>query len=59
MKRLFIYIFVLLFFSNSYAKDVSEFFNNLIPGEGLTEASIQIYLLSLVYILKKQMDIID
>tara|TARA_B100001996_G_scaffold110306_1_gene83447 strand:+ start:72 stop:914 length:843 start_codon:yes stop_codon:yes gene_type:complete len=42
MKRLFIYIFVLLFFSNSYAKDVSEFFNNLIPGEGLTEASIQI-----------------
>ena len=42
MKRLFIYIFVLLFFSNSYAKDVSEFFSNLIPGEGLTEASIQI-----------------
>jgi len=42
MKKLFIYIFVLLFFSNSYAKDVSEFFNNLIPGEGLTEASIQI-----------------
>jgi len=42
MKRLFIYIFVFLFFSNSYAKDVSEFFNNLIPGEGLTEASIQI-----------------
>ena len=42
MNRLFIYIFVLLFFSNSYAKDVSEFFNNLIPGEGLTEASIQI-----------------
>ena len=42
MKRLFIYIFFTLFFSNSYAKDVSEFFNNLIPGEGLTEASIQI-----------------
>ena len=42
MNRLFIYIFVLLFFSNSYAKDISEFFNNLIPGEGLTEASIQI-----------------
>ena len=42
MRRLFIYIFVLLFFSNSYAKDVSEFFSNLIPGEGLTEASIQI-----------------
>ena len=42
MRRLFIYIFLLLFFSNSYAKDVSEFFSNLIPGEGLTEASIQI-----------------
>ena len=42
MKKLFIYIFVLFFFSNSYAKDVSEFFSNLIPGEGLTEASIQI-----------------
>ena len=42
MKKLFIYIFVLLFFSNSYAKDISEFFHNLIPGEGLTEASIQI-----------------
>ena len=42
MKRLFIYIFFILFFSNSYAKDVSELFNNLIPGEGLTEASIQI-----------------
>jgi hypothetical protein len=42
LDKFFIYIFVLLFFSNSYAKDVSEFFNNLIPGEGLTEASIQI-----------------
>ena len=42
MKNIFIYIFFILFFSNSYAKDVSEFFSNLIPGEGLTEASIQI-----------------
>ena len=42
MKKIFIYIFFILFFSNSYAKDVSEFFSNLIPGEGLTEASIQI-----------------
>ena len=41
MKR-FVYIFFILFFTNSYAKDVSEFFSNLIPGEGLTEASIQI-----------------
>ncbi len=41
MKR-FIYIFFILFFTNSYAEDVSEFFSNLIPGEGLTEASIQI-----------------
>ena len=42
MKNIFIYIFFILFFSNSYAEDVSEFFSNLIPGEGLTEASIQI-----------------
>jgi len=42
MMRLFIYIFFILSLSNSYAKDVSEFINNLIPGEGLTEASIQI-----------------
>ena len=42
MKKIFIYIFFILFSSNSYAKDVSEFFSNLIPGEGLTEASIQI-----------------
>ena len=42
MNKIFIYIFFILFFSNSYAKDVSEFFSNLIPGEGLTEASIQI-----------------
>ena len=42
MRNLYIYIFFILFFSNSYAKDVSEFFNNLIPGEGLTEASIEI-----------------
>jgi hypothetical protein len=42
MKKIFIYIFFILFCSNSYAKDVSEFFSNLIPGEGLTEASIQI-----------------
>lgn len=42
MKKLLIYVFFILFFSNAYAKDVSEFFSNLIPGEGLTEASIQI-----------------
>ena len=42
MNRLLIYVFFILFFSNAYAKDVSEFFSNLIPGEGLTEASIQI-----------------
>ena len=42
MKRLLIYVFFILFFSNAYAKDLSEFFNNLIPGEGLTEASVQI-----------------
>jgi len=42
MKRLLIYVFFILFFSNAYAKDLSEFFNNLIPGEGLTEASVEI-----------------
>mgnify|MGYP001456682702 FL=1 len=42
MLRLFIFIYFVSIFSNSYAKDLSEFFNNLIPGEGLTEASIQI-----------------
>ena len=37
-------IILILFFTSSISKaaDVSNFFSNLIPGEGLTEASIQI-----------------
>ena len=37
-------IIIILFFTSSIsnAADVSNFFSNLIPGEGLTEASIQI-----------------
>jgi hypothetical protein len=33
-------LFSLSFFTVSSAKDVSEFFNNFVPGEGLTEAQI-------------------
>ena len=42
MKKFIIIIFSAFIFTTSSAKDVSEFFSNLIPGEGLTEASIQI-----------------
>ena len=42
MKKIFVLFLSVFIFSTSYAKDVSEFFSNLIPGEGLTEASIQI-----------------
>ncbi len=46
MKQL-IRISVLIFFlvsitSKVFAENVSELFSNLIPGEGITEASIQI-----------------
>ena len=40
MKRILIFLFSLSFFTVSSAKDVSEFFNNFVPGEGLTEAQI-------------------
>ena len=42
MKKFLILLLSGFIFTTSSAKDVSEFFNNLIPGEGLTEASIQI-----------------
>ena len=42
MKKFIVIIFSAFIFTTSSAKDVSEFFSNLIPGEGLTEASIQI-----------------
>ena len=41
--NLFFTVFLLVFFSNkAFAENVSEIFSNLIPGEGITEASIQI-----------------
>lgn len=40
MKKILIFLFSLSFFTVSSAKDVSEFFNNFVPGEGLTEAQI-------------------
>ena len=46
MKKLvnsFCAIFLLVFISNkAFSENVSEIFSNLIPGEGITEASIQI-----------------
>ena len=42
MKKIFFLLLSVFIFSTSNAKDVSEFFNNIIPGEGLTEASIQL-----------------
>ena len=40
MKKILIFLFSLSFFTVSSAKDVSEFFNNFVPGEGLAEAQI-------------------
>ena len=46
MKKLFNLLFtiLLLFFvsSKAFSENISEIFSNLIPGEGITEASIQI-----------------
>lgn len=42
MIKKFIFIFLISTLSTSQAANVSNFFSNLIPGEGLTEASIQI-----------------
>ena len=42
MNKIFIILISILYASTSNAKDVSSFIGNLIPGEGLTEASIQI-----------------
>jgi len=41
--NLFFSVFLLLIFSNkAFSENISEIFSNLIPGEGITEASIQI-----------------
>ena len=42
MKKILVLIVSILITTSSNAKDVSEFFSNLIPGEGLTEASVEI-----------------
>ena len=42
MKKILVLILTLFITTAANAIDVSEFFSNLIPGEGLTEASIQI-----------------
>ena len=42
MKKLIIFILSLCIFTTSNAKDVSEFFSNIVPGEGLTEAKIDL-----------------
>ena len=40
MKKILVFILSLCIFTTTSAKDVSEFFNNFVPGEGLTEAQI-------------------
>ena len=42
MKKYLVFIFSIFIFTTSSAKDLSEFFSNLIPGEGLTEVSIEL-----------------
>ena len=46
MKRIIKFSVVLIFFisivNKAFAENVSDLFSNLIPGEGITEASIQI-----------------
>ena len=41
-KKIFLIVSLFFTLTSSNATDVSNFFSNLIPGEGLTEASIQI-----------------
>ena len=41
--NLFFSVFLLVIVSNkAFSENISEIFSNLIPGEGITEASIQI-----------------
>ena len=42
MKKILVLILTFFISTVATAKDVSEFFSNLIPGEGITEASIEI-----------------
>ena len=41
-KKFLIFLLSFCVFSTTSAKDISELLSNMIPGEGLTEASIQI-----------------
>ena len=41
--KIFTTFFLVFFISNkAFSENISEIFSNLIPGEGITEASIQI-----------------
>ena len=42
MKKVFVFILSLCIFTATSAKDVSEFFSNIVPGEGVTEAKIDL-----------------
>ena len=40
MKKILVFILSLCIFTTTSAKDVSEFFSNIVPGEGVTEAEV-------------------
>ena len=40
MKKILVFILSLCIFTTTSAKDLSEFFSNLVPGEGVTEAEV-------------------
>ncbi|MDC0429736.1 inverse autotransporter beta domain-containing protein [Candidatus Pelagibacter sp.] len=40
MKKILVFILSLCIFTTTSAKDLSEFFSNIVPGEGLTEAEV-------------------
>ena len=42
MKKVLVFILSLCIFTTTSAKDVSEFFSNIVPGEGVTEAKIDL-----------------
>ena len=40
MKKILVFILSLCIFTTTSAKDLSEFFSNIVPGEGVTEAEV-------------------
>jgi hypothetical protein len=42
MNKILILLLTTFIFTTSSAQDVSEFFSNLLPGEGITEASYKL-----------------